>query len=135
MAARISSGPGPVVRNLVCPGALGCTGDEMEVCVNFNNIDLGLFVEHVGVCDLSSAVCDLTAAERALYVGFCEESCESESDFYFVDAAAAQRSSQQGHGLHAAVERLDPGRCAPSLRPHAFAAARAVVVRGIGGDP
>lgn len=93
MAARISSGPGPVVRNLVCPGALGCTGDEMEVCVNFNNIDLGLFVEHVGVCDLSSAVCDLTAAERALYVGFCEESCESESDFYFVDAAAATERS------------------------------------------
>lgn len=61
----------------------------MEVCVNLSNIDLGLFAADEGVCVHSSDMCELTAAERALFVNLCGEVSECECDLCDAGAAAA----------------------------------------------
>lgn len=83
------SGPGPVVRSLVCPGALGCKGDEMEVCVDLGNVDLGLLAENDVVCDVVCDMCALSPAECALYSGVICEVSECECDMCVNPAEAA----------------------------------------------
>lgn len=89
------SGRGPVVRRLVCPGALGCKGDEMEVCVDLGNVDLGLLAES-DVCDVVCNVSEVSALsdqECELFRGVTCEVNECECDDCVNPADAATERS------------------------------------------
>lgn len=60
----------------------------MEVCVDFSNIDLGHFAAEENVCVQFSDMCELTDAERAMFVDYCEELSECECDLCEVGAVA-----------------------------------------------